>query len=156
MTEIRVRPATIVDAGELVDSMAALFAEDAGTRDATMNVEYPRDYGVRGFSELLEQPDRLVLVADDDGRVVGHLTGRLDEPSPMRPVFVATLASMYVRPAHRGHSTGARLVEAFRSWARDRGAARMTVTAYASNEGAVRFYRRQGFEPMSTVLEATL
>jgi GNAT superfamily N-acetyltransferase len=154
MTEIGVRRATTLDAAELVDSMAALFAEDAGTRDSTMNVDYPKQFGVQGFIELLEQPDKLVLVAEADARVVGHLTGRLDDPSPIRPVFVATLASMYVRPSHRGQGTGARLVDAFRTWARDQGAVRMSVTAYASNEGAVRFYRRQGFEPQSMVLEA--
>jgi GNAT superfamily N-acetyltransferase len=155
MTEIQVRPATTLDAAELVDSMAALFVEDAGTRDSTMNVDYPQQYGERGFTELLELPDKLVLVADVDGRVIGHLTGRFDEASAIRMVSVATLASMYVQPTHRGKGVGARLVEMFRGWARDLGAGRVTVTAYASNEEAVRFYQGQGFEPMSTVLEAT-
>ncbi|HYJ69865.1 MAG TPA: GNAT family N-acetyltransferase [Nocardioidaceae bacterium] len=156
MTEVRVRTATTLDAAELVDSMAALFAEDAGERDSTMSVDYPRLFGVDGFTELVALPDKLVLVAEADGQVIGHLTGRVDEPSPIRLVAVATLASMYVRPAHRGEGVGARLVEMFRGWAREQGADRLAVTAYASNDGAVRFYRRQGFEPMSTVLEATL
>jgi hypothetical protein len=44
--------------------MTALFTEDAGTRDSTMNVDYPQQYGVQGFTELLAQPDKLVLVAE--------------------------------------------------------------------------------------------
>jgi len=101
----------------------------------------------------MAMPDRLVLVAEADGQVVGHLTGRIDEPTPIRLVSVATLASMYVRPAHRRQGVGARLVEQFREWARDQNARRMSVTAYTANDDAVRFYRRQGFVPYSTVLE---
>lgn len=104
---------------------------------------------------MLAQPDKLVLVADVDGQVIGHLTGRFEEATQIRSVPVATLASMYVRPAHRSKGIGARLVEMFRGWARDQGAGRVAVTAYASNEGAVRFYQGQGFERRSTVFEAT-
>jgi len=152
-SEVRIRPASTADAAGLVESLAALFAEDAATRDSTMDADYPRSYGEQGFTELMAMPDRLVLVAEADGQVVGHLTGRIDEPTPIRPVSVATLASMYVRPAHRRHGIGARLVEQFREWARDQNARRMSVTAYTANDDAVRFYRRQGFVPYSTVLE---
>jgi len=153
-SEVRIRPATTADAAALVDLLAALFAEDAGPRDSTMNADYPRSYGVQGFTELMEMPDRLVLVAELDGKVVGHLTGRVDEPTEIRLVSVATLASMYVRPAHRRQGVGTGLVEQFRAWARDHDAGRLAVTAYTANDDAVRFYRRQGFAPHLTVLEA--
>ena len=152
-SEVRIRPATTADAAGLVESLAALFAEDSGTRDSTMDAGYPRSYGEQGFTELMAMPDRLILVAEADGTVVGHLTGRIDEPNPIRLIAVATLASMYVRPAHRRQGVGARLVEQFREWARDRDAGRMSVTAYTANDGAIRFYQRHGFVPYSTVLE---
>lgn len=152
-SEVRIRPATTADAAGLVESLAALFAEDAGTRDSTMDPDYPPSYGEQGFTELMAMSDRLVLVAEADGKVVGHLTGRIYEPNPIRLVSVAMLASMYVRPSHRRQGVGARLVEQFRGWARDRDAGRISVTAYTANDGAVRFYRRQGFVPYSSVLE---
>jgi GNAT superfamily N-acetyltransferase len=155
MTEIEVRPAAPSDMTGLVDSLAALFAEDAGTRDPTIDVDYPHHFGVQGFNELADDPSRLLLIAAVNGQIVGHLTGRFDGPSPIVLVGVATLASMYVRPVHRGTGIGARLVETFRAWARDKGAGRMTVTAYTTNEGATRFYQRQGFAPKSTVFEAS-
>jgi GNAT superfamily N-acetyltransferase len=50
------------------------------------------------------------------------------------------VAGLYVNPAHRGDGVGARLVETFRSWARRCRAERMSVTAYAANTDAIRFY----------------
>ncbi|MFB9894808.1 GNAT family N-acetyltransferase [Planobispora takensis] len=155
-TGVEVRPARAEDLDGVVACSAALFAEDAGTRDPAVNVNWPKEYGAAKFADALHDPDRLVLVADDDGRIVGHLTGALSGPTPMRPVTVATLGSMYVRPAYRGRKIGTRLVEEFRDWARLHGAQYAGVTAYTGNEGAGRFFERNGFAMHSTVREATL
>ncbi len=149
-----IRSATTADIPSLVASSAALFAEDAGTRDPTMNIDWPKQHGAQQFTENVDDPDRLVLVAEADGSVVGYLTGLLGEPTTKRPVRVATLGSLYVHPSQRGSQIGTRLVERFRSWARDKGADRLAVTAYASNESAIRFYQRQGFTPHTQVLES--
>ncbi|MBG0833468.1 GNAT family N-acetyltransferase [Planomonospora sp. ID67723] len=158
MTEIgvAVRLAETRDLDGVVACSSALFAEDAGTRDPALNVNWPKEYGAATFAGAMEDPDRLVLVADDGGRIVGHLTGSLSGPTPMRPVMVATLGSMYVQPHYRGRKIGARLVEEFRAWARGHGAQYAGVTAYAGNEGAGRFFERNGFAPHSVVRETML
>ncbi len=48
---------------------------------------------------------------------------------------------------------GERLVGEFLAWARERGAERASVTAYADNGCAIRFYERYGFRPRSVSLE---
>ncbi|WP_433245117.1 N-acetyltransferase family protein [Streptosporangium sp. CA-135522] len=155
-TGVVVRPATVADLEGVVACSSALFAEDAGARDLTLNLNWPAEHGPVQFAAALEAPDRLVLVAEDGGRIVGHLTGSLSGPTPMRPITVATLGSIYVRPAHRGQKVGAGLVAEFRAWARLHGALYAGVTAYASNEAAVRFYERNGFAMRSVVLESAL
>jgi GNAT superfamily N-acetyltransferase len=45
------------------------------------------------------------------------------------------------------------LVEAFLEWVSQRGVERVSVTAYAANEGAVAFYQRLGFRPRNITLE---
>ena len=77
-------------------------------------------------------------------------------PVPIRPLAVAELISMYVRPAYRRLELGGQLVEVFFDWARKQGAARASVSGYASNDGAIRFYQRQGFEPRTVILETDL
>jgi GNAT superfamily N-acetyltransferase len=155
MGEILIRRAGRTDVDGFVASSAALFVEDAGLRDDTVDVDWPLKHGAQRFLDTIGDPKRLVLVAvDEDGAIVAHLTGMLGEPTAIRPVRVATLLSLYVRPEHRGNGVGARLVEGFRYWAREKGMDRVEVTAYASNDNALRFYQRQGFLAQSVILEA--
>ncbi|MBV1935849.1 GNAT family N-acetyltransferase [Streptomyces sp. BV286] len=151
-----VRRARADDVPALVASSAALFAEDAGTRDATVDIGWPLAHGAERFASGLDDPARLLLVAERDGEVVAHLAGAVAEGSAVRPVKVATLLSLYVRPAHRGTRTGARLVAAFLDWAREQGAGQAEVTAYAANEDAIRFYERHGFGPRTLTLGQAL
>jgi len=69
---------------------------------------------------------------------------------------MAELVSMFVSPSWRGQALGSRLVEDFVSWARERGALRLKVSAYLANDGALRFYRRHGFAPLSSELVVDL
>lgn len=155
MGEIEIRRAAAADVDGYVASSAGLFAEDAGAHDDTIDIEWPRRHGAQRFLDAIADPYRLILVAvDPSGAIVGHLAGLLTDPTAIRPVRVATLLSLYVFGAHRGAGVGARLVGEFRSWARLRDSDRLEVTAYANNEGALRFYRRHGFVPQSVVLEA--
>lgn len=149
---IGIRAATEIDIPGLVASSTALFTEDAGARDPGANAEWPRQYGRERFTDHLGDPRSLLLVADCAGEVVGHLTGLLSEPTPLRGVRVASLVSLYVRPALRGAGTGSRLLAGFAAWAKRSGAEVTEVTAYASNRGAVRFYERHGFKAHEVTL----
>jgi GNAT superfamily N-acetyltransferase len=154
MTDVQIRRATSQDIPGVVESSAGLFAEDAGTRDATLSQQWPREHGPDSFHAFLDDPAKLLLVVDDgNGAVIGHLTGVLDGPSDIRPIRVATLQSMFVVAEHRNSGIGARLVAEFRQWARDAGADRLAVTAYTDNDSAIRFYVRQGFRSHSLKLE---
>jgi GNAT superfamily N-acetyltransferase len=51
---------------------------------------------------------------------------------------------------------GSLLVQHFLAWARERGARQASVTAYAANQAAQRFYERHGFAPASITSRAPL
>lgn len=141
----------------LVECSAGLFAEDGGTRDpGGTNVNWPREHGAERFRQNLEVPERLLLVAEAGDQIVASLTGVLSGPSPMKPITTATLVSMYVKPEYRRGQIGSRLVAAFLAWAKEQQAARVDVTAYASNPDAIKFYERHGFATKSVILEAQL
>ena len=153
MSDVRVRLAVEEDLAGLVASSVGLFAEDAGTRDPATDTKWPLAHGEAAFTRSIGDADTLVLVAVVGDAVVGHLTGVLSDGGDTRPGRIATLRSMFVRPEHRSGGVGARLVTEFRAWAGGAGADRMTVTAYATNDAAQRFYQRQGFVPMFVSLE---
>ena len=121
-----------------------------------MNVNWPHEHGTERFTETTTDPDHLVLVAIADNHVVCHRTAVRGAPTAKRPFRVATLASLYVQPAHRGTGTAANLVETFRTWAKQNEADLLAVTAYANNDQAIRFYRKHGFAPATLTLETTL
>ncbi|WP_030937620.1 GNAT family N-acetyltransferase [Streptomyces sp. NRRL S-646] len=154
--QVIVRRARAKDIPGLVASSAGLFAEDGGTRDSSVNVDWPREHGARSFAAALEDPARLVLAVEYDGQVVGHLMGSVTGPTEKRTVTSATLVSIYVRPEHRRARAGDRLVEEFLDWARRQGAEHAEVTAYAANTDAIRFYERGGFAAMTVTLRQPL
>ncbi|MEV6288626.1 GNAT family N-acetyltransferase [Kribbella sp. NPDC051770] len=149
---ITVRTATAADLDGVVASCTALFAEDAAQRDPLRNQSWPATYAGGWASGLLADPESLVLVATTDDAVVGHLIGKFLPASEMWIAPRAELISMYVRPEVRGGGGAGQLIEAFADWARQRGAARLEVDAYASNERALRVYERHGFRPHSIQL----
>jgi GNAT superfamily N-acetyltransferase len=151
---VRVRRAEPGDVDALVDLCAGLFAEDAGRHDPTIDQGWPRREGRGYFMQVIADDRSLGIVAEVAGMAVGYLVGRTREPVDTRPIRVAVLEAMYVGPPHRRQGAGAALVERFRAWARECRADRLSVTAYAANTGAIRFYDREGFAPRSLSLEA--
>ncbi|MFF9776400.1 GNAT family N-acetyltransferase [Streptomyces sp. NPDC013978] len=154
--EVIVRRARAEDVPGIVVSSSLLFAEDGGVRDPSLNVDWPRLHGAEAFTAALQDPGRLLLAAVCDGEVVGHLSGAMSGPTAMRPVGSATLMALYVRPEHRRARVGARLVDTFLAWARERGAAHAEVTASAGNADGIRFYEREEFRPQAVTLRLNL
>lgn len=79
------------------------------------------------------------LLAFDKGQPVG-LIG--DVISPAQEYH---LIAMYIQPPYRGQRIAARLIEAVKARAIDRGHARVVLSVSPSNVSAVELYRRQGF-----------
>ena len=156
MADVDIRVATEADLDGLTESSNALIGEDALARDPLWNADYPRLHGRAWCSGHVGDPDSLVLVAVRDGAVVGHLIGSFAGPSRAVTGARTELVSMRVAPELRGARIGTRLVQAFVGWSRERGAVRMSVSAFADNEGALRFYARCGFTPMDVTLTAGL
>ncbi len=156
MTTVTVTPATHDDIGSLVASVAGLFLEDAGRHDSLMDLGWPEREGAEYYSALLNDEACLVALARDGGHVIRHLIGKLSGPDSLRTGRVAVLESMRVAPGSRGAGLGGPLVRHFFAWARDCGAQQASVTAYAANDAAQRFYARHGFLPKNITSRAIL
>jgi GNAT superfamily N-acetyltransferase len=156
--EVRIRRADLQDVPSIVRLSEALFREDAGSRDPDMNLEWAAQEGRAYFVGLLGEVTAACWLAEavPDRGIVGYLAARLREGDSLVPLRVAMLESMYVHDQTRGRGVGTQLVEHFLSWAREQGAVRASVTAYATNTDAVRFYEREGFYPKHLSLERDL
>ena len=151
---IRIGTATADDIPDILASVEALVAADAGLHDAAAtNLGWAAETGIAYCTSLLAGSENLVLLARDGDEVAGHLAGRLSGPGSVHAIRVAGLESIHVYRAHRGRGVGEQLIRAFLVWAAERGAQRATVTAYAANDGAQRFYARHGFAVRSVTLD---
>lgn len=90
-----------------------------------------------GFSACWVQQDDLISETADSNRF-GYVS------------------DVYTAPAWRGHGVAGQLLAAIEAHLRGTGVARIRIGVLASNDSAIRAYRKHGFEPYEMVLEKRL
>jgi ribosomal protein S18 acetylase RimI-like enzyme len=98
------------------------------------------------YLHWLAVPRAAVLVARDADRMLGYAMIRAADAagSWQWGDQVGTLETLVVAGSARGTGTGRELLEAARERMAEWGAQVMIISVIAGNEGAVRFYRREG------------
>jgi GNAT superfamily N-acetyltransferase len=138
-----IRPARPQDA----EALAALLSQ--------LGCLFPRAEVEPVLVELLGESAHHVLVAEEDGRVVGYVNANF-RPQLHHLAPVGTIDELVVDEASRGRRIGERLVEAVLEEARRRGADTVEVTTHERRKRAHNFYKRCGFEATSVKLVHTL
>jgi GNAT superfamily N-acetyltransferase len=90
-----------------------------------------------------ESHDACVLVADDDGSLVGLCTVYQDLHS-VRFGYRAWVEDLAVDPQRRSEGIGKALLDAAKGWARERGATHLELDSAEVRTAAHRFYEREG------------
>ena len=110
-------------------------------------------YG-RFLGSQSEQPDKLVLVAERDGAVVGYAYAGAEGNDYMAlrgPAGV--IYDLVVDPAHRRQGIGTALLDATQSALAARGEPRAVLSTAERNAGAQRMFEKAGFR--RTMIEMT-
>ena len=132
-----IRPAAVGDIDTLVALLQLLF---------TIEVDFQADEERqrRGLAMMIDTPGRLILVAENEGRVIGMCSGQLlvstAEGGPsllMEDVVVAV--------GYRGAGVGRLLVLKMGEWAAGQGASRLQLLADRKNSRALAFYAGLGW-----------
>jgi ribosomal protein S18 acetylase RimI-like enzyme len=151
-----VRRATPADLPRL-GHLGALLLEEHHAFDARRFLApgqwTPADYASY-FGSQLEDPDSSILVAVDDGEVVGYAYAVIEGYDYMAlrgPAGV--LHDLIVEPRHRGGGAGRLLVDAILADLKSRGVPRVVLFAAERNEPAQRFFASRGFR--RTMIEMT-
>lgn len=155
--EMTVRPAAHSDLDELAALAAVTFplACPPGSTAQDQQAFIAAVLSTERFAEYLEDPHRVVLVADDGG-LIGYTMLVAGEPTDddvraalhLRPTI--ELSKCYVHPDHHGAGVANALMSASLEVARDRGAQGMWLGVNQQNARAQAFYVRAGFAVVGT------
>jgi GNAT superfamily N-acetyltransferase len=154
-----VEPAVAAD----YDAICDLLAEgDRLHVEKTPDVFCARAGPARTMQWLLARigaADRAVLVARDDGGVVGVVEVSMKPPRAGDGLVqrrVAIIDDVVVREPYRGRGIGRALLEAAHRWATARGAAAVQLHVWSWNERARQLYERMGYATRGLVMEVSL
>lgn len=106
----------------------------------------------------LASPDGFALLATGADGPVGYALARVVDAEPgswERGSRVGVLESLALLPEQRGAGVGSRLLGLVRSELRARGVRDLQLAVVATNDAAMRFYRREGLVPFVTTVVGT-
>jgi RimJ/RimL family protein N-acetyltransferase len=133
---VSVRPAVAGDVDAIVDDVWAVAAEGRW-----IGTELPFDRDKRGsvFRDAIASDRAAVFVADDGGRIVGHILVNLAS-------YGVADIGMAIVEGYRGQGIGTTLLDSAIGWARGAGAHKMYLEVWPHNQAALALYRKAGFE----------
>ena len=100
--------------------------EESRYRHLSYDSEHCRRYADR----LMNSENKLFLVAEEDGDVVGFLTGRV-ERQLFGPELLGQEELLYIRPERRNGMAGYKLMKEWMIWCREKGCVETTFATTA-------------------------
>jgi ribosomal protein S18 acetylase RimI-like enzyme len=155
-TNLLIRRATSADLPTL-GRLGALLVQEHHDFDALRFLAAGNQTPDRYASFLgsqLDDPDVVLLVAENDTKVIGYAYAAIEDYDWMSlrgPA--AVLHDLVVDPAHRGRGVGRLLLDTTLSHLKSRGAPRVVLSTAERNESAQRLFERVGFR--RTMVEMT-
>jgi GNAT superfamily N-acetyltransferase len=106
---------------------------------------------LRWLTSRFRHPASLGFVADVDGRVVGFLTGRIDDwesvPPVIEPRRIGIIDAVYVADDYRRQGIGSQLIDRAVESMRNANAVAVETIYDAWNEASAHAWHRAGFAP---------
>ena len=132
-----------VDADELAAIAARTFPLACPPSIASENIASFIDSNLSAtrFAEYLSDPQRAVLTAQQDGRIIGYAMLIRDDGAD----DTAELSKMYVVSDHHGAGASTALMERTLATAKEWGMRRVWLGVNQENRRAQRFYSKSGF-----------
>lgn len=145
---VKVRVAKPEDAQALSALATATFRETFGHLypPEDFNAHVAKYYAVPRLRAQIEDPDNLVLLAEADGRAVGHAFALpCDLPHPDVLPRHGELGRLYLLKEFQNKGIGQQMLDRVLSFLDERYPGPQCLSVYSENHGAQRLYARYGF-----------
>lgn len=105
-----------------------------------------REMGLKHYGSWLKKPGHLILVAEDDGKIIGYLAGKKTIRPPLyRMGECGVVDTIIVAKAARGRNAGRLLIKAAIAEFKKMKLKMVVLNVETGNTGARSFYKRTGF-----------
>ena len=150
-----VRPARPEDLPPALDLFDQLDRFQSPWRVFEPRANLAEEAGAR-YRAALDSAEARLMVAEQDGRIIGMAHGHLLAISSISDEIVLEVENVVVAPSHQRRGVASALVLALAEFARSRGVRRLALKTYAQNEDAMRFWESIGFGPRWVQMTATV
>lgn len=142
------------DLRDLIDLSKEFFQEYAVHHRDLFRIDEMNDSHITGyFSRFLAAEDSATFIAIVDGRTVGYMTIHVRSQEDFYKVKkVGAISGLMVHREHRRKGIATRLLAEARSFLDGKGVVYFTVYTASANEGAFRFYERNGMAPLHVTM----
>ena len=108
-------------------------------------VRHYRHDDLQSLGEIMAMEQSGVFVAEDDGRVVGHIIVVAHQKDSSTGTPQAWIYDISVHPSHWGRGVGQQLMELAEGFAREQGMGAIGLGVTLANHRAHQFYLQQGY-----------
>jgi len=152
---IEIKIAKLENLKNIQNFLHSLMKYEYKNFDKTSDVQWAMSEECANYlKSRIDEENSLALIACDDDEIVGYLSGGVQKADTWRTMdLCGKLSDMFVEEEYRNKKVGTLLVEEFLKWAKEKGAKRVEVKAFAGNDIACNFYRKHGFEEYTTIFE---
>lgn len=154
-TGVAFRPARRGDIPSLSLLWAAMMDENGRLDPRLAMHPHAKEHMAEQFAAWLHDPARVVVVAEENGRLpVGYAAACFGPGNGRQvPTVVGQITDCFVVPARRRRGIARNLASRLREQLFERGVSTVRLQVVAANAASRAFWRSQGFEDLEVILE---
>ena len=98
------------------------------------------------YENLINEPKRIILVAEEDEKIIGYLYGYIIDGDEVQTESIAKLDALFVEEEYRRMGAAEMLIDHFKVWVINHNITGMVVNVCSSNYKAKSLYQKKGFK----------
>lgn len=118
----------------------------------TLLIRDEKKYDLGINENFIEDETKLIIVAEENGIIMGYLFGVIKPKDATYNYTTARLDALYVLPEFRKKGIATALIEYFKKWAFAKKAQKLEVSVWSNNKEAKQLYEKAHFKTASETL----
>jgi len=145
--DIIIKKASIDDLEIVRDFTKKLISNSFDKYDPTININFADTDGGKNYLEKsINNDDRIVLLAESDGKIVGYILAMIEKVGDFRIIDnQCEIDFLWVEEEYRVQGIATKLLKSVDEWCIEKGIKRVIVSVDPKNAKAIELYKELAF-----------